>query len=111
MAKLESINEQKINIMNLTGKCKKDFYSYYEDLNIPHYYINVDFKSLDDSMQYGVLVDFFESKDLCIEICKMHLSKYYYWMINDGAEENRFNSRKEARTAAIKKADELYNLK
>ena len=97
--------------MILTGKCKKDFFEWFQSKSKTHYRLKEWFEDLDDSMQYGVLVDFFESKDLCIEICKMHLSKYYYWMINDGAEENRFNSRKEARTAVIKKADEIYNLK
>jgi len=99
--------------MRLTGKAEKDFFEWYR---------NTDFKSRNqpglalfynycNSMQYGVLVDFFESKDLCIEICKMHLSKYYYWMINDGDEENKFNTRPEARTESIKKANEIYNLR
>ena len=99
--------------MRLTGKAENEFFEWYRstDFKIKNQPGLALFYSYPESMQYGVLVDFFESKDLCIEICKMHLSKYYYWMINDGAEENRFNSRKEARTAAIKKADEIYNLK
>ena len=44
-----------------------------------------------------------------IEICKYHVSQEYYYMINDGDEENRFNTRPEARTEAIEKANELRN--
>lgn len=96
----------------ITGKCKEDFIKYlFESVGrgIRLYPYKV-FRELEPSMQFGVLVDFFESKDLCIEICKMHLSKYYYWMIDDGCEENTFNTRNDARIAAIKRANEIYNL-
>ena len=108
--------------MILTGKCKEDFYSYYEDLNIPHYYINVDFESLDDSMQYGVYVDFFDSVKIVIEL-QLRTSPTMQGgvftcirpsILSDGKFHNvgaSFVVRERARIVAIKKVNEIYNLK
>ena len=72
---------------------------------------NIKIDLLADSFahRYGIYEDFFDSKEIYIEICYMHLSEYYYWMVNDSSEENSFKTRPEARLAAIAKANELYN--
>ena len=85
--------------MNLTGKCKKDFYSYYEDLNIPHYYINVDFESLEDSMKYGVYVDFFHI--VLIDVDKLMMDHYKLM--------SSYTLKDHCRKLAIEQGNEIYN--
>ena len=101
--------------MNLTGKCKEafekwstnngDLYSFH----IMGVYKGA-FYELPKSMQYGVLVDFFDSTGMDIEIAVTPTFKEYYCMINDDADEpDMFKTRQEARTKAILKANEIYN--
>tara|TARA_R110000782_G_scaffold44876_1_gene100086 strand:+ start:459 stop:788 length:330 start_codon:yes stop_codon:yes gene_type:complete len=104
--------------MELTGKCKEEFEKwYFKDFEYyPEEITDFDrkitlsiFYTEKDSMKYGVLVDYFDSVGVDIEICKYYVSQEYYYMINDGDEENRFKTRPEARTASIEKANELRN--
>ena len=95
--------------MELTGKCRKEFqkcylgYSTEEDL---WNHNNV----LTDSEKYGVLVDYFDSAGIDIvdniDSCAndfRYLSKVDFKFID------AHNTRPEARTASIEKANELRN--
>ncbi len=107
--------------MELTGKCKKAFEKWLliwlkeniawdcenptkEDVN--HFY------KFPFSMQFGVLVDYFISVDLLINIYGLDVFRYKLW---DGeklmvyGKDKRFNKIQEARTEAIKKANEIFN--
>ena len=108
--------------MELTGKCKEEFEKWYfknyvkttkkfKDL-YPHEYSDIYdwFYNLQESMKYGVLEDYFDSVGAYVEILQIDQGKEFYWAINDdemtdGSEETR----PEARTAAIEKANELRN--
>ena len=99
--------------MELTGQCKEDFCYWW--VGNPKkikgvseaYYNGEKFESLPDSMQYGVLIDFFESEDIRINI---HSEiDYIQAYVNDNDLGNHFQFIKEARTEAIKKANEIYN--
>ena len=96
--------------MNLTGKCKEEFEKWRKKQNY-----NVDapyFYELKYSMQYGVLVDFFDSVGLFIQIETRIFDKEHLCCIYSETVYNRvgcFKTRTEARTAAIEKANELRN--
>jgi hypothetical protein len=117
--------------MKLTGKCKEDFEKWFtkdiEDFeNYDQHLLNEFYKQI-YSMQYGVYVDFFDSVNVYVtEIphwCKGIKSFRIGFHILKGCVINslfvrpdntvydfiEFNSRPEARTAAIEKANEIYN--
>ena len=110
--------------MKLTGKCKEDFEKWYEDL--PHKFSSdikgilstaKTFDLLIPSMQYGVYVDFFDNLRVMIEISYLDIADFGFTidLIDDvrfdGICTWDFKNRQEARTKAIEKANELYNLK
>tara|TARA_R110002096_G_scaffold306233_2_gene500965 strand:- start:415 stop:714 length:300 start_codon:yes stop_codon:yes gene_type:complete len=97
--------------MKLTGKCKEEFREFYNNRPIGEIYhtsYSV-FMAKTISEQIGVLIDYFDTVGVDIEICKYQIVQEYFYIINDGDEENSFESRPEARTAAIEKANELRN--
>jgi hypothetical protein len=120
--------------MELTGKCKVDFKKWFNankisDLiigNVSHYYGEEDvyfydvFDYLPPSAKYGVYVDFFDSVgvEIYYKAFKMYTmkKKEFYFIIIDcncmhlnNYLEDRKYTRPEARTAAIEKANEIYN--
>lgn len=116
--------------MKLTGKCKEDFEKWYIE-NYPlkgldNEYIrqsHIDwFNSniLFQSMKYGVYVDFFDSvgvkvdvfteskyPDLYFDFRITEVKKSSFW---GTATIGEFKTRQEARTKAIEKANEIYNI-
>jgi hypothetical protein len=113
--------------MKLTGKCKEDFEKWYlKDIDIDEcdmfdndmmlliFYTEI------ESMQYGVLVDFFDSVGIDVNIIRTSKSKKIRYTYEIYKQEkilhpkfsvyNVLNYKPEARTAAIEKANELYNL-
>ena len=105
--------------MKLTGKCKESFEEWFIDwvfrnaLNeyrIPKKERMELFYSLPLSMQYGVLVDFFDSVGLIVEN-KKSISAYSYYVTNTPKYFQSFlaKTRHEARTKAIEKANEIFN--
>jgi len=102
--------------MRLTGKAEKDFFEWYR---------STDFKSRNqpglalfynysDSMQFGVYIDFFTHKGIRPSI----IDKWPIYNIQFSLYEGdliyvKFETEnlEEARTEAIKKANEIYNLK
>ena len=104
--------------MILTGKCKEGFEKWLignpYDYDEPILYQEMpDFYNLPKSFQYGVFVDFFDTKGILISVAGLTLSKTYIFEI--GIDKNVeyfgdcFKSLSEARTAVIKKANLLYN--
>ena len=97
--------------MNLTGKCKEDFEKWYElnyeTIGLRSFYL-AEFYELPETMQYGVYVDFFDSVEIYMEIIKDGI--YFESYVND-EWLNTPKTRSETRTAAIEKANEIYNLK
>tara|TARA_R110000787_G_scaffold276483_1_gene385429 strand:- start:672 stop:980 length:309 start_codon:yes stop_codon:yes gene_type:complete len=102
--------------MVLTGKCKEEFERWFakKSKEDQYWYVGYNkFELLPDSMQYGVYVDFFDSVGLFIEIANDNKEIKTFWLdINDKEiDDVELNSRPEARTTAIEKANELYNNK
>jgi hypothetical protein len=107
--------------MELTGKCKQDFQNWYFNQEIfDDYYITyvpkkgmldefkcIDFKELPKSMQYGVYVDFFDSVGIRISMNQFN-KEYWYDIELTGDDSTCLKTRREARTAAIEKANEIY---
>jgi hypothetical protein len=111
--------------MKLTGKCKEDFEKWLKEnnkdllkLSDPSIYfseifsMSALFKYLTESMQYGVLEDFFDNAGIGICVTPVFPTKKYGWSFSVELEASYSNylSRNRARTAAIEKANELYNL-
>ena len=87
-----------------------DFYGYislesinaYKDLELER------FNTLPDSMKIGVYVDFFDSVGIVVDVMySIHDDQYSAYINDDDSDD--FKTRPEARTAAITKADQLYN--
>ncbi len=115
--------------MKLTRKCKEDFEKWF--IENPEFWksrrVQADlidwFNDLDESMQYGVYVDFFDSIGIYISdmVDCYHSSRNKPQFSTSGfsmcVEGNGFckdiddlNTRQEAREQAILKANEIYNL-
>ena len=106
--------------MELTGKCKEDFENWLsEKIDFPDnefyvFKINCNgFDSLTSSMQYGVMVDFFDSRGIGIEV-EATTSKIFRYMVHNWNKQHfqpiqSFKTRQEARKEAIKKANEIFN--
>lgn len=111
--------------MVLTNKCKEDFEKWYKGIKNPngHWYSLVNFNGLVDSMKYGIYVDFFSTIGIEISIkpSKTYNARFEYMIYNEIIDGRSFiveplyrnikNSRQEARSRAIEKANEIYNEK
>ena len=102
--------------MELTGKAKEKFKEFFtKDVNDDEYsnYILNQFYDMHLSMQYGVYVDFFESKGIMVGIIYNIGFKSYnidvFTLYNGGWSTNIPKTRPEARTKAIEKANDLLN--
>ena len=107
--------------MELTGKALEQFEKWYSKVNNRISYKTEDFSGyglgftdLPDSMKFGVLVDFFDSVGIRINIhfatCSAIGTSTGYWSeINDKQFHSSVKTRQEARTEAIKKVNEILN--
>ena len=117
--------------MKLTGKCKEDFEKWYEKkpFRLPQKTKKYSgdglcFLDLNNSMQYGVYVDFFDSVGINIDVCHNYILDgkndniiilgYYYELnakpnihVSQDCEDHK--TRSQARELAIEKANEIYN--
>ena len=104
------IEVSKFNIMKLTGKCKEDFEKWLY-CGTPYSY----FLELTPSMQYGVYVDFFDSVRISLMVYTYDDEKWYVNLLKNNRYliigKEMYKTRQEARTQAIKKANEIYNSK
>jgi hypothetical protein len=101
--------------MELTGKCKEDFEKWYlkgvHNEENYHRHVITSFYSKSESMQYGVYVDFFDSVGLTIELSPSNFCSVFYVYLNKNTvPATTCRTRPEARTQAIEKANEIYNL-
>jgi len=105
--------------MELTGKCKEDFDKWLspsgkEVVKTSRAVLSF-FRRSPDSMQYSVYVDFFDSVVILISTSGLVLSKTFLYdiSIENNVEfyKDNYKTRLEARSAAIKKANEIYNSK
>jgi hypothetical protein len=103
--------------MKLTGKCKEDFekWLYGCGRGIIRYSYK-GFRELEPSMQYGVYEDFFDSVNLFIEVIVVDVNDFSFQIFKKESAKvlsvgSVFNIKSEARTAAIEKANEIYNSK
>ena len=112
--------------MKLTGKCLKDFEKWFEPApknkedhweNALHGSMIAEFNTLKLSMQFGVYVDFFDSVEIWITNNVFSIEDDIVTEFIGQVEtiQKIWNTVKptriEARIEAIKKANELYNLK
>ena len=100
--------------MKLTGKCKEDFEKWYIKDLVEKELALEEFYNSSDSMQYGVLVDFFDSvgMEICIDMWESDDGTQAYTVNIRWEEVSDYNdTRQEARTKAIEKANEIYNAK
>ncbi len=106
--------------MILTGKCKEDFEAwglvnnkellkYSEERYSEVIDMSQLFNYLTDSMQYGLLVDFFDSVGVRVELMKHKLDDLWGCYIEGVIQGARIKTRQEARIKAIEKAVEIYN--
>ena len=98
--------------MKLTGKCKEDFEKWYWE-NV--YDTMIKWDALTFSMQYGVYVDFFDSVGIDVYVASSPNHKSYYFSVGKlfkwETVTKQMETRHEARTKAIEKANEIYNEK
>lgn len=96
--------------MILTGKCKEDFAKWYDNY-VPRnakFWMNVKaFWDAHPSMKWGVLIDFFESEEIRINIYSE--IDFIGVSVNDFHLGNHFKYLKDARNEAVQKANEIYN--
>jgi len=100
--------------MKLTGKCKEDFEKWYIKDLVEKELALEEFYNSSDSMQYGVLVDFSDSvgMEICIDMWESDDGTQAYTVNIRWEEVSDYNdTRQEARTKAIEKANEIYNAK
>ena len=92
----------------LIGQAKIDFEEWYmecyEKENLP--YIQ-GFYIASFSCQYGVIVDWFDSVGIYIQIYKAN--SMYFYSIDYNSNFDIFKTRPQARQKAIEKANEIYN--
>ena len=121
----------------LTGKCREDFEKWLyntEEIPVFEYQLSIDvqcggyydardcFKELPLSMQFGVYVDFFESKGIVVDIDPMlnHDEEKYTEIVcfltniielgkTPKFETDSYDTIEEAREQAILKANSIYN--
>ena len=103
--------------MKLTGKCLGVFESWWYKLKLDekifkgYECVIDDFYDSLSSMQYGIYVDFFDSVGIDIQATSIIEANHieYVVRVNLSIIELSFKTRHEARTEAIKKANEIYN--
>ena len=100
--------------MKLTGKTKEDFEKWLYDNDIL-----MGWYSLTESMQYGVYVDWFDSVGIDVELRSPIIGytdfelEYRFYISRKGFDSFcsiYYKTRPEARTKAIDKANEIYNV-
>jgi hypothetical protein len=107
--------------MILTGQCKKDFEKWYKDkyyfevISYDKNYVN--FMNIPNSMQFGVLVDFFDKVGLEMTDFKWRGKFTAALYIDDDmkisdqiGKDKGFKKRDDARIFIVKKTNDYYNL-
>jgi len=107
--------------MELKGQLKEDFEEWYcENIARKNRNITFAFYKLPPSMQWGVIVDFTDSKEIWIKIDYYDINEkqIFEYVINGEGQFGKFTclykdsgykTRPEAREKAIEKLNEIYN--
>lgn len=105
----------------MKGKVKELFEKWFKEFNLVFTEENNNYFTLFDtlptSMQWGVFQDFYDSQDIEITTDLMGYGKRYAaWAFGVNDEDDKpsvkfYNSRSEAREAALKKAEEILERK
>ncbi len=104
--------------MKLTGNSLEQFEKWYGELIHSkeydnNWYFDIDYFS--DSMKYGVLVDFFDSVGIDIDVAKSKVKGFKVWVDDYLVNNVEYNviqfipTRPQARAKAIEKANEILN--
>ena len=97
--------------MNLTGKCKEAFEKWFVNHDTLNSMMNYEaFYDFDESMKWGVYQDFFGIVNINVDVFSSIETKGYLSSV-DFDTEHQFELRQDARTAAIEKANEIFNNK
>lgn len=94
----------------LTGKCREDFEKWLDkqkDTSNELYVLSQLFNIIPISAQFGVYVDFFESKEIYVET--YYAAKETYEIIINENGYSLCKTRQEAIKQAILKANSIYN--
>lgn len=111
--------------MKLTGQALKDFEKWYNFTKDDegfwlHQSVTMAFTDLPPSMQWGVYLEWFDSVGILVEtqLYYRYKSKVCFWdwvitlsSTKDIGTNKEYDTRQEAQTAAIEKANEIYNSK
>ena len=111
--------------MELTGKCKGDFEKWLDKKYVLNNRVEINrFKEYPEAMQYGDYVDFFDVVGICVDIqpildydgnSYIKVLNYAPIIVELNTEEDldaevlSLDTRHEARTYAINKANEIFN--
>lgn len=102
--------------MILTGKAKKDFLEYYNNHSIKYLLSWTDFDDLPLVVKNSLIIEWFDSVGIYILPIKRNTKKTLTFscdIYKNNIEVNRINkwieTRQEATSEAIKKANEIYN--
>lgn len=109
----------------LTGKCKNEFEKWLikqsygnkllGDVSVLIGTHSTEFKKFPFAMQYGVLVDFFDANNIYVDVRHNEVARMFMYRISTKPMSDDifslalYNTRAEARTEAIKKANEIFN--
>ncbi len=101
--------------MKLTGKCKEDFEMWWLCEYKSAYDILENFYKLREPMWYGVYVDFFDTALIHLQV-RAYFDRFESKVEQIDTKQRKvnqyselYNTREVARTAAIEKANEIYN--
>jgi len=99
--------------MKLTGKCKDDFFIFFQSERRG---TEMGFYELPELFQNALVIEFFDFVGIYINISAIPFSKDFRVEIRaidnsflSSCDYEAFNSRTEATNAALEKANELYN--
>ena len=99
--------------MKLIGKCLESFKEWYQNQNFQIGYDIDDqlcfMDGIPESMQYGVLEDFFDSVGIYLNAIAFERMKYFKAIVDGNMEKRKFKNRNDALIFAINKAVEIFN--
>ena len=99
--------------MILTGKCKEAFEKRFLEKEKKFDFYNKNNKLLNDAIQNALIIDFFDSVGIYIEIKNKFGQRKQYqrfsFIVKNYNSGFLFNSRTEAINAAVAKANEIFN--
>ena len=87
----------------LTGKCKEDF----KDFLYNKYGVLCELNDYNETMLNAEIIDFFDEKGIYVNAIRYN--NHYFQAYCNYFMHEKYETRQEATTEAIKKANEIYN--